>query len=93
MLQVSDSAAAVLQQARSAQELPETYGVRVSGQTNGDMLEVSLAFAEEPLPDDEVMEQAGTQVFVAPEVAEPLTAAVLEVEDTPEGQRLAIRPQ
>lgn len=94
MLQVSDAAAAVLEETRSAEELPETVGVRVFAQPDpsGDM-QVSLTFAEEPLPDDEVTEQAGTQVYIAPEVAEPLSDSVLDLEQAADGPQLVIKPQ
>ena len=94
MLQVSDSAAAVLQQAREAQQLPDTFGVRISGEpTQAGEMEVALAFSEGPSPDDQVTEQAGTRIFVAPEVAEPLSEAVVDLEDTPDGPQLAIKAQ
>ena len=94
MLQVSDSAAAVLQEARTAQDLPDTYGVRISGAaTPAGELEVALGFEEGPNENDQVTEQAGTRIFVAPEVAEPLADTVLDLEDTPSGPQLAIRRQ
>ena len=94
MLQVTDSAAAVLREARNAQDLPDTFGVRISGESSqaGEMA-VSLAFSEGPSQNDEVTEQSGTQIFVAPEVAEPLSEAVIDVEDTADGPQLAIRAQ
>ena len=94
MLQVTDSAANVLREAREAQDLPDTFGVRVSAQPSptGEMA-VSLAFAEGPQEDDEVTGHQGTQVFVAPEVVEPLSEAVIDVEDTADGPQLAIRVQ
>ena len=94
MLKVSDSAVSVLEETRTAQEVPESYGVRVfanadeSGQPT-----LALAFAEQPAEGDEVTQQHGTQVYVAPEVAEPLADSVLDVEQTPEGPQLAVVPQ
>ena len=94
MLQVSDSAAAVLREARDAQEVPDTFGVRISGQPTADgEMTVALAFAEEPSGNDEVTQEGDPQIFVAPEVAEPLAEAVLDVESTPDGPQLAIRSQ
>jgi Fe-S cluster assembly iron-binding protein IscA len=94
MLQVTDTAAAVLREAREAQDLPDSFGVRISGQPTptGEMT-VALAFSEGPGDNDQVTEQEGTQVFVAPEVAEPLSEAVIDVEDTAEGPQLSIRVQ
>lgn len=94
MLQVSEAAAAVLEETRSAEELPETVGVRVFAQPDpaGEM-QVSLTFAEGPQPEDQVTEQAGTQVFIAPEVAEPLSDGVLDLEHAADGPQLVIKPQ
>ena len=94
MLQVSDAAVDVLEEARSAQEIPDSFGVRVfaqadeSGQTG-----LALAFAEEPADGDRVTEQSGTEIYVAEELAEPLATSLLDVEQTPEGPQLALVPQ
>ena len=94
MLQVSDSAVAVLEEARTAQDLPDTLGIRISGQaTQAGEIEVLLGFSEEPSENDEVTEQAGTRIFVAQEIAEPLSDAMLDIEDTPSGPQLAIKAQ
>ncbi len=94
MLQVSDAAAAALEQARTAQDLPETFGVRVFGETSpSGEVEVSLAFADEPQEGDAVTEQAGTSVYIAPEIAEPLADAEIDIEQTPDGPGLVIKPQ
>lgn len=94
MLKVSDSAVSVLQETRAAQDVPETYGVRVfaNADENGQPT-LALAFAEQPAEGDQVTEQHGTEVYVAPEVAEPLAESVLDVEETPEGPQLALVPQ
>ena len=61
MLQVSDAAVEALEAARDAQELPETYGVRVFGQPTDDgQIAVALAFADVPLENDAVAEDART---------------------------------
>ncbi len=54
---------------------------------------VSLGFAEEPLEGEEVTETAGTQIFVAREVAGPLADSLIDVTDTAEGPQLVIRPR
>jgi Fe-S cluster assembly iron-binding protein IscA len=94
MLQVSENAVAALENIRSTEGVPESYGVRVSGgqEAGGDIV-ISLAFVETPAEADQVTEQAGTEIYVAPEVAEPLSAAVMDVHDSDDGLQLVIRPQ
>lgn len=94
MLQVSDSAISVLREARTAQEVPDTYGVRVFAQADeAGEAALALAFAERPAEGDQVTEEDGTEIFVAPELAEPLAESVLDVEQTSEGPQLALVPQ
>ncbi len=94
MLQVSDSAVNVLQEARATQEVPDSFGVRVFAQADeSGQAGLALAFAEEPAEGDQVTEQSGTEIYVAPELAEPLAESKLDVEDTPEGPQLALVPQ
>ena len=94
MLQVSDSAVSVLEEARTAQEVPDSFGVRVFAQTDDTgQAGLALAFAEQPADGDEVTQQSGTEIYVAPELAEPLATSMLDVEETPEGPQLALVPQ
>lgn len=76
------------------QELPDDHGVRVFAQPDetGEPA-LALAFAPAPEEGDQVSEQHGTAIFVAPEIAEPLAGTVLDVMDTPEGAQLALVPQ
>lgn len=90
MLQISDGAVTVLDEARETQGVPETFGVRVFGQRDVEgRVQVHLAFTEEPEEGDHVIEESGTEIYLAPEVAEPLQTAVIDVE----GSELVIRPQ
>ena len=94
MLQVSDSAVSVLEEARAAQEVPESFGVRVFAQADDSgQASLALAFAEQPSDGDTVTQQNGTEIYVAPELAEPLATSMLDVEQTPEGPQLALVPQ
>ena len=94
MLQLTHAAAAQIAEARRTQGIPETFGLRVFGQpqSGGDMA-LGLAFAEVPAEDDQVTEQEGTRVFLAPEIIEPLASAALDVEETPEGGKLVLTQQ
>lgn len=93
MLRVSENAAAALANARAAEGIPESYGVRVSGgqQPDGDIV-ISLSFVDAPEQADEVTEQAGTDVYVAPEVAPALSTAVMDVQADDDGLQLVFRP-
>lgn len=94
MLQLTHAAANQVAQARESQGLPDTFGLRIFGeQQAGGGLSLSLAFAEVPADDDQVSEQEGTRLFLAPEVVEPLSAAALDVQDTPEGAQLVLTTQ
>lgn len=94
MLQVSQDAARLLDQTRSNQGIPENYGVRVFGQSDPQgRVQVHLAFTEQPEDGDHVIEQSGTEVYVAPEVAEPLEGALIDVEEQAGSSELVIRPQ
>jgi Fe-S cluster assembly iron-binding protein IscA len=94
VLQVSDSAVSVLQEARSAQDIPDEFGIRVFAQPDeSGEAALALAFAEEPVEGDQVTEQQGQAIYVAPELAEPLAGTVLDVADTPEGPQLTLVPQ
>jgi Fe-S cluster assembly iron-binding protein IscA len=94
MLQLTHAAASQLAEARDAQGLPATAGIRVFAEPRPEgELAVALTFATVPAEDDEVSELDGTRLFVAPEVAAPLADAALDVEETPEGTKLVLTPQ
>jgi Fe-S cluster assembly iron-binding protein IscA len=94
LLQVTDQAIGVLREARAAQEVPDTYGIRVFAQADeSGQAELALAFAEQPAEGDQVTEGDGTEIYVAPELAEPLAESMLDVEQTPQGPQLALVPQ
>ena len=93
MFQVTQAAAERLARTRQSRGLPETTGVRLYGEHRGaGEVALGLAFTELPAEDDLVSEQQGTIVFIAPEVAEPLSSVALDVQETPEGPRLVLTP-
>jgi iron-sulfur cluster assembly protein len=94
LLQLTDSAVTALEDARAGQGVPEDHGVRIGTQADDDgQPAIALGFVEAPVEGDQLVEQDGTKVFVAPELIEPLAEMVVDVEDTPQGAQLAIRPQ
>ena len=94
MLQVTSAAMSTFEQARGAQDLPEDVGVRIFAQRDDQgEIGIALAFAEQPQDGDQVTETDGTSVFVAPELADPLSDSVLDVEETDEGAAIVLTDQ
>lgn len=94
MLQLSQSAATALAEAREEQDLPEDTGVRVSAESASEgEVALSLSFSDEPAEGDQVSEQEGTRLFVAPEVAGSLAESVIDIEETNQGSQLVVRPR
>lgn len=94
MLQLSDSAAEALRQVRDDQDVPPGHGVRIGTQAGPDgQPGLAVGFAEAPAEGDQVTEQAGTELYVAQEVAEPLADSVIDLEDTDQGPQLVVKPQ
>jgi Fe-S cluster assembly iron-binding protein IscA len=99
MFTLTPTAATALDELRRQQQLPASYGIRVSARPTPDgQVGVQLGFAEGPDPTDAVQEQHGTMVFVAQEVAEPLSEVALDANlsassngDSP--PELLLRPQ
>lgn len=94
MLELSQSAAAALQNIRENQGIPEEHGARLTGEPQPEgNLAVRLEFVESVPEDDHVAAQAGTEVHIDPDIAEPLADAVMDVQQSPEGLAFVFRPQ
>jgi Fe-S cluster assembly iron-binding protein IscA len=93
VFELTSRAAAALAQNRAQIGLGDTIAIRISASEsgNGSSAGYQLRFASHPAPDDVVMETAGTKVFLAADLAEPLDAAVLDAVDTDEGERLILK--
>jgi Fe-S cluster assembly iron-binding protein IscA len=94
VLQVTENAAAALESIRQMEGIPESHGTRLTGgpQPDGDIA-VRLEFVESPVETDQVTKQGETEVYVDPEVAQPLAEAVMDVQDSEEGLAFVFRPQ
>lgn len=94
MLQVSEKAAVALEAIRRNEEIPESHGARLGAarDQSGD-LAIRLHFVEEAEEGDQVAEQAGTEVYIDPELAEPLSGTVMDVQNTEEGLTFVFRTQ
>jgi Fe-S cluster assembly iron-binding protein IscA len=91
MLQLTHDAAVALGATIREHALPETAGVRVFGEPNGEgKIKLALAFADCPEEGDQICERDGARVFVAPEVAEPLAGSALDVRQGDNGTQLVI---
>lgn len=99
MLQCTRAAADTLDQVRSQQGLPESFGVRLfPSEVSDGRVGLGLEFAEAPAEGDQVTEQHGTRVIVAPEIAEDLSELTLDVVPDPSANgngapQLVLRPR
>ena len=93
MFEVTSRAAAALAQSRTKIGLNDTMAIRISASEsgNGSSVGYQLRFASHPLAGDVILESAGTKVFVAPELVEPLETSVLDLVDTAQGEKLVLR--
>ena len=94
MLQITPGAATFLSELRRGQDVPDTYGLRIFPEsTEPDEVTVALGFTDAPADGDQVTEQDGLRVFVAPELAAPLDDAAIDVTAEEGTPRLVFRPQ
>lgn len=94
MLEITQGAAALLTELREGQDVPDSYGLRVfpEAATPGEMT-IGLGFTDQPAAGDQVGEQEGLKVFVAPELAAPLEDAAIDVTREDGTPRLVFRPK
>ena len=94
MLEITHGAAALLTELRNGQDVPAEYGVRVFPEsTQPGEVTIGLGFTDAPAEGDQVTEQDGLKVFVAPELAAPLEDAAIDVAQDDGTSRLVFRPQ
>ena len=94
MLQITHGAATLLSELRRGQDVPESAGLRVfPDATEPGEITIGLGFTDDPIEGDQVTEQEGMRVFVAPELTAPLEDAAIDVSQENGSQRLVFRPQ
>jgi Fe-S cluster assembly iron-binding protein IscA len=95
VFELTSRAAAALAQRRALNGLGDSIAIRISTSDlgNGSGPGYQLRFASHPSPNDLVLESAGTKVFLASGLAEPLGGSVLDVVDTPQGPHLVLKRQ
>ena len=92
MVEISQGATELLTAVRSAEGIPESYGVRFYSEKDPDGASaVGIAFAQGPATGDEVVVAQDLPVFIAPEVANELGEAVLDIEGGAAAPRFVIR--
>lgn len=94
MLKLSENAAAALESIRRSEGVPEDHDTRLTAerQPTGDVA-VRLEFVEAASEEDQLAEEAGTEVYVDPAIADPLAESVMDVQDSAEGLSFVFRPQ
>jgi Fe-S cluster assembly iron-binding protein IscA len=92
---LSGRAARALAENRRRIGLGSSTGVRISASEsgNGSAAGYQVRFASHPSPGDAVFESAGTKVFLAAGLEQPLKTTVLDTVDTPQGEKLVLRPR
>lgn len=92
MFQVTGRAAAALADRRAEAGLGDSVAIRISASAarNGSAAGYQLHFTSRPSPDDVAIESAGTKVFLAAGLEEPLAGTVLDIVDTAEGPQLIL---
>jgi hypothetical protein len=99
MLQVTDAAVTmlkseVLHEGGPMQQPDPATAIRIRPTVANDGRQtITLQPVMGPEPGDAPTEATDLDVFVAPELADPLDAAVLDVEATPEGPEIILREQ
>ena len=94
MMELSENAAAALENLRESQGVPEDQGTRLTAERAQEgNLALRLEFVEDIPDTDQVIEQAGTEVHLDAKVAGPLEDAVMDVQDTEEGLAFVFRSQ
>jgi Fe-S cluster assembly iron-binding protein IscA len=91
MLELSPAAVTYVQERRRAFELPESAGLRIWLDPERERWSMKIGFRREPSMEDDVIEQTGARVFVAPELVDALTGRLLDVNDEADPPRLVLR--
>ncbi len=80
MLTMTHPAATMLTDVRSQQGIPDDALLRVAPATDGEQ-GIALGFVDAPMDGDQTADAHGLAFCVAPEVADALSAAMLDVQD------------
>ncbi|MGH2717481.1 MAG: hypothetical protein ACRDJU_02735 [Actinomycetota bacterium] len=91
MIEVTKGAVNLLTEVRSAQNIPESYGLRFYNKVENDgSAAVAISFAQAPAQGDKIITEQQLPVYVAPDVVQEMSDAVLDVEGDADSQRFVI---
>jgi iron-sulfur cluster assembly protein len=88
LLTITTDAADAIKTAIDSLGAPDSAGVRISTSVeshNGAGPAVELSFVQEPMMEDEVLEDEGAHVFLAPEVSTMVSDKTLDADYQPGG--------
>ncbi len=94
MLQLSDNAAAALENIRESQGIPDEQGTRLTADEGPDgTMSLRLEFVEDVPEGDEIVEQSGTEIHLDPRVVQPLADTIMDVRDSEGGLTFVFESQ
>ena len=94
MLTITETAADAINSIITSSPLPEGAGMRISAKpVDESHASLELSLTEGPAERDQVIEEAGAQVFLEPEVALLLDDKVLDAVQETEGFRFSVGEQ
>lgn len=80
MFSITAEAAEAIRELATAEEFPESAGLRLTAEEEGDEISIDMNFAEQPEEGDRVVEESGARVFLDARAAELLEDVELGVE-------------
>ncbi len=92
MLTISETAASALDQSRSQQGIPDDVTLRVAPAEQAPTQGLSLKFVDEPHDGDQTGTAYGLAFCVAPEIADALDDAKIDVQTVDDDAQLVIVP-
>ena len=92
MLTISETAASALDQSRAQQGIPDGVTLRVAPAEQAPSEGLSLKFVDEPQDGDQTGSAHGMAYCVAPEVADALDDAKIDVQSVDEQPQLVVVP-
>lgn len=94
MLTLSPTAANALTETKTRQNIPDDASLRVASApaTDGQQGGITLGFVDEPMAGDQVGEAHGLTICVAPEIADDLDGAQIDLQQQGAEAQLVVVP-